>query len=276
MDLEKLDKNEEKGTIYVHVEKITEEAPTMIQLYDRVSCTYTFIIADENTKEAVIVDSVDSQTERDYDYLATFNDYKTIGILETHIHADHITGSHNLNEKLKENNKVKGNVVHYASIAANVVPEERPRFRGVKDLDVIVIGKHYLIVRETPGHTDTCVSYITNNLENVMTGDVLFIRGCGRTDFQAGSPKNMFHSIQTILYEGLPDETRVYPGHDYKGCLYSTIGHEKKFNPRCPKGQTVEKFTEIMENLNLNPPQKLKESVPGNLELGHIKEEEKK
>lgn len=224
------------------------------QLYDNETSTYTYLIADETTKEAVLVDPVIEQVERDLKLI------EELGLtlrycLETHIHADHITGT----SKLRELTNCEGIVPENASAAcAN---------QFIKDGEVLKVGSVEIKAIKTLGHTDSHNAYVVNG-DRVLTGDSLLIRGCGRTDFQSGNASLMYDSLTQKLLT-LPDETLVYPGHDYKGQTVSTIGEEKKFNARIA-GKDRESFIELMNNLNLPDPKKIAEAVPANEKCGKV------
>jgi sulfur dioxygenase len=226
------------------------------QMYDNETSTYTYLIADENTKEAALVDPVIEQVERDLKLI------QELGLtlrycLETHIHADHITGT----GKLREITNCDGIVPENAQVAcAN---------RLIKDGEILKLGEIKIKTIATLGHTDSHNSYLVNqNL--LLTGDSLLIRGCGRTDFQSGNPGLMYDNVTQKLFT-LPEETLVYPGHDYRGHLVSTIGEEKQYNPRFV-GKNREDFIEQMNNLNLPNPKKIAEAVPANQQCGKIPE----
>ncbi|GIW22408.1 MAG: Zn-dependent hydrolase [Candidatus Sericytochromatia bacterium] len=225
------------------------------QLYDQETSTYTYLLADEDSKEAVIIDSVLEQVERDQKLIKELQ-LNLKYILETHVHADHITGA----TELKKSFPNAKTIVHSKG--------------GVECADIhstdgmeIKFGKYYLKVLSTPGHTNGCVSYYTEGM--VFTGDALLIRGCGRTDFQQGDPSKLYDSITQKIFT-LPDNTLVYPGHDYKGFTCSSVWEEKKYNPRLAN-KTKDEFILIMNNLNLPYPKKIQESVPANLKCGNIK-----
>jgi sulfur dioxygenase len=218
------------------------------QLYDQETSTYTYLIADEQSKEAVLVDPVIEQVERDLKLIQEL-DLTLRFCLETHIHADHITGT----GKLREFTGCGGIVPENAQVnCANGF---------VKDGEILRVGNVEIKAIATLGHTDSHNSYLVNG-KFLLTGDSLFIRGCGRTDFQSGDAGLMYDHVTEKLFT-LPDDTLVYPGHDYKGQTVSTIGEEKKFNPRFV-GKDRESFIDMMNNLNLPNPKKIAEAVPAN------------
>jgi glyoxylase-like metal-dependent hydrolase (beta-lactamase superfamily II) len=222
------------------------------QLFDSETSTYTYLVWDEKTRKAALIDSVDTQMERDLQLI------RELGLdlaytLETHIHADHITASGKIREKLGSRAVVHRNS---KSACADIL---------VTDGDSITLGDQQILVMETPGHTDTCITYRIDGI--VFTGDALLIRGCGRTDFQAGDAGRLYDSIYNKLFT-LPDETIVYPGHDYRGFRCSTIGEEKAHNPRLGNNRPKQEFVDLMNSLELDPPKKIAEAVPGNLECG--------
>ncbi|TAF04276.1 MAG: MBL fold metallo-hydrolase [Nostocales cyanobacterium] len=222
------------------------------QLFDKQSSTYTYLIADETTKAAILVDPVLEQVERDLQLI------QELGLtlrycMETHIHADHITGT----GKLRQLTRCLG-----------IVPENAPAScadKQMKDEEILEIGSIVIQAIATPGHTDSHLAYLVNN-ERLLTGDSLLIRGCGRTDFQSGNAGTLFDVITQKLFT-LADEILVYPGHDYKGFTVSTIGEEKQYNPRF-RGHTRKSFIQFMSGLNLPNPQKMMAAVPANLRCG--------
>ncbi|CAF93271.1 unnamed protein product, partial [Tetraodon nigroviridis] len=173
--------------------------------------------------------------------------------VNTHCHADHITGTGLMKKRLVG---LKSAISKFSGQTADILLSEN---------DKITFGKHFLTVLETPGHTDGCVSLVIGDQSMVFTGDALLIRGCGRTDFQQGSPEKLYESIHRKIFT-LPDECLVYPAHDYLGQTVSTIGEERKFNPRLTK--SMDAFVNIMKNLNLPKPAKIDISVPANLVCG--------
>ena len=222
------------------------------QLYDSESSTYTYLLADSELKEAILVDPVLEQVDRDLKLL------RELGLslrycLETHIHADHITGT----GKLRELTGCLGIVP--ANAQANCAN------RHIQDEEDLELGSIVIEAIATPGHTDSHMAYLVNG-ERVLTGDALFIRGCGRTDFQSGDAGTLYDFVTTRLFT-LPDETLVYPAHDYRGQTVSTIGEEKQWNPRFA-GRDRDNFIRFMNNLNLPDPKKMMEAVPANERCG--------
>ncbi|MCB1860080.1 MAG: MBL fold metallo-hydrolase, partial [Gammaproteobacteria bacterium] len=207
------------------------------QLYDRESSTYTYLIWDEETAEAALIDPVDTQVERDLRLVGELG-LKLRYTFETHIHADHITGS----GRIRESSGAR-TVLHRNSGAdcADLL---------VVDGDQFSLGDQVIQVMETPGHTNTCVCYQISGV--VFTGDTLLIRGCGRTDFQSGDPGKLYDSIHEKLFP-LPDDTVIYPAHDYHGLPLSTIGEERAYNPRLGNNRSRRSFIELMDNLVLEP-----------------------
>lgn len=223
------------------------------QLFDKDTSTYTYLIADEKTKEAALIDSVREQVDRDVKVLEDLGLTLKYAI-ETHVHADHVTGAGSLRQVLPST-KV---VVHAASEAdcADIL---------INDGDVLKVGDVEIKALYTPGHTNTCTSYQVGDM--LFTGDTLLIGGCGRTDFQAGDAAQLYDSIHGKLFSQ-PDSTKVYPGHDYNGLTMSTIGEEKANNPRLGNNKSKADFVAIMDGLNLDMPKRIKESVPGNMKCG--------
>lgn len=224
------------------------------QLFDIESSTFTYLLADQGTREAVMIDPVLDKVDRDLQLIKEL-DLKLLYILETHVHADHITGA----------GKIADATGAQIAVSANATIEGS--FKGLKEGEVIRFGSHELKVLETPGHTNGCLCFLMN--DRVFTGDTLMIRANGRTDFQEGSAKNLYESVRRKLFV-LPDETLVYPAHDYKGFTSSTIGDEKKYNVRLNQQRQLDEFIQIMAGLNLPPPKKIDIAVPANLKLGRV------
>jgi len=226
----------------------------VIQQFDPVSFTFTYILTDHESNEAVIIDPVDTKLNQLINFI-TEKDLKIRYVMETHAHADHITSAGNL---CKVTGATAATPTHCNITNAEI---------QLNDGDVLNFGKQQKIIAlHTPGHTAGSMSFIWN--DNVFTGDTLLINGCGRTDFQSGSSQQLYKSITEKLFI-LPDHTKVFPGHDYHGNKQSTIGDEKKSNPRLA-GKSLEDFITIMDNLNLPKPKLIDEAVPANLTLGLV------
>ncbi len=222
------------------------------QLFDPETSTYTYLIADPETKEAIFVDPVIEQVDRDWQLL------QELGLtlrycFETHIHADHITGT----GKLREKTGCSGVAPKESGVVCADI--------GCSDGDRFTVGAITVEAIATPGHTHCDITYLVNST-HLLTGDSLFIRGCGRTDFQSGSAEALYESITEKLFT-LPDYVWVYPGHDYRGQTVSTIGEEKQYNPRLA-GQSKTAFVKLMGSLNLPNPKKIMEAVPANQHCG--------
>jgi sulfur dioxygenase len=222
-----------------------------IQLFDPASSSYTYLVFDEATREAVIIDPVDEQLARDLNVLRE-HDLRLMWTLETHAHADHITSA----GLLAEHAGARTAAPEGCGIGTAAVQ--------LKHGDVLRFGGEELKALHTPGHTAGSMSYVWR--DNVFTGDTLLISGCGRTDFQSGSTAAMYRSITEILF-ALPDATTVWPAHDYNGRSHSTIGAEKTGNARLA-GKTLAQFKAIMDELHLPKPKRIDEAVPANLTSG--------
>ena len=224
------------------------------QLFDPASSTYTYLLYDTKTMDAILVDPVDVQVDRDLKLINEKGLNLKYGV-NTHAHADHITGTGLLKRQLPG---MKSIISKASTAKADILVEEG---------DTITFGTRSVRVLATPGHTSGCVSFLMDDTSMVLTGDALLIGGCGRTDFQGGSAETLYDSIHSRLFS-LPDECIVYPAHDYKEQKRTTIGEEKQFNPRLGDNKTKEEFVEIMDALNLNPPKLLDVAVPANLKCG--------
>jgi glyoxylase-like metal-dependent hydrolase (beta-lactamase superfamily II)/rhodanese-related sulfurtransferase len=218
-----------------------------IQLFDSASSTYTYILHDPGTLDAVIIDPVDEQLERDLQVLGE-RGLTLRWIIETHAHADHITSAARLAEHTG---------------ARTVAPQGCGVGTATVQLDDgqrLNFGGEHLLALHTPGHTSGSMSFVWR--DHVFTGDTLLIRGCGRTDFQSGSAEALYHSLTDVLFK-LPEHTTVWPGHDYQGRTHSSIGEEKTGNPRIC-GRTLAEFVALMGELNLPRPRRIDEAVPAN------------
>lgn len=230
------------------------------QLFEPESSTYTYLLACEQTRKAILIDPVASEIEIYLDLLEQHG-FSLMYSLDTHVHADHVTAA----DLLKERTGSKA-VLH--------------RNSGVSCGDILLtdgcllrIGSIEVEARYTPGHTNACTSYVVDNM--VFTGDALLIDGCGRTDFQEGDAGTLYDSIHKQLFS-LPDDTLVYPAHDYKGRTHSSIGHERKFNARLGHQQTREAFIELMQHLDLPYPAKIDVALPANKACGSMNADCKK
>ena len=221
------------------------------QLFDKKSSTYTYLIASSNGREALIIDPVEENVAEYVKLLEELN-LKLVKVIDTHIHADHITGA----SKLK-------NKTNCTTIMGENSPAETVDLK-LKDGEIIKVDQLEIKALYTPGHTSDSYSFLMNNY--LFSGDTLLINGTGRTDFQNGSSEDAYHSLFDKLLK-LPEETLLYPGHDYNGKKVSTIGNEKKFNPRL-QVDSINQYIEIMSNLNLSKPKMIEINVSRNLMLG--------
>ena len=221
------------------------------QVFDQKSSTYTYLIASSKGREALIIDPVLDNVE-DYIKLLTELDLKLVKVIDTHIHADHVTGASKLKDKTK-----------CSTIMGENTPADSVEIK-VKDDEYINLDHLKIRAMYTPGHTSDSYSFLLDNY--LFSGDTLLINGTGRTDFQNGSSKDAYNSIFNKLLK-LPEETFLYPAHDYKGEKVSTIGKEKKHNPRL-QVSSVDEYIEIMNNLDLKKPSELEINVSRNINLG--------
>ncbi|XP_058502730.1 persulfide dioxygenase ETHE1, mitochondrial [Solea solea] len=228
------------------------QGPVFRQLFESQSCTYTYVLADPQSREAVIIDPVLDTLDRDLKLIHELGLSLKVAV-NTHCHADHITSSGLMKKRLVG---LKSAISKNSGAAADIQLSEG---------DEITFGKHSLTVRETPGHTDGCVSLVLSDHSMAFTGDALLIRGCGRTDFQQGCATKLYESIHQKIFT-LPDHCLIYPAHDYLGQTVSTVIEERRFNPRLTKN--LEEFVNIMKNLNLPKPKKIDVAVPANLVCG--------
>ena len=221
------------------------------QIFDTKSSTYTYLIASAKGREAVIIDPV-LENVNEYIKILKELDLKLVKVIDTHIHADHVTGA----SKLKQ-------ATNCATLMGEHTPADAVEIK-VKDNELINIDSLKIKSLYTPGHTSDSYSFLLDNY--LFSGDTLLINGTGRTDFQNGSSKDAYNSLFNNLLK-LPEETLVYPGHDYNGKFSSTIGNEKKFNPRL-QVKSVDEYIEIMSNLNLSKPDMMDTNVSKNIKLG--------
>eukprot|EP00818_Percolomonas_sp_WS_P007712 CAMPEP_0117437584 /NCGR_PEP_ID=MMETSP0759-20121206/1599_1 /TAXON_ID=63605 /ORGANISM="Percolomonas cosmopolitus, Strain WS" /LENGTH=372 /DNA_ID=CAMNT_0005229221 /DNA_START=1059 /DNA_END=2177 /DNA_ORIENTATION=+ len=228
---------------------------------DGSSWTNTYLLADTETKEAVLIDSVYEQYERDMKQIKELG-FKLKYLVETHVHADHVTAS----ARIRANENRAKDAKHVVGSDAGV--KDHKDVIKVQPGDLIEFGAHYLVAISTPGHTNGCMSYFLSDMSRVFTGDCLLVRGTGRTDFQAGDADAMYDSIQNRLYT-LPDNVQVLPAHNYDGLTASSIKEEKQWNRRIAQGVERGKFVDTMNNLKLAEPRIMHIAVGLNLNLGN-------
>ncbi|XP_068706301.1 persulfide dioxygenase ETHE1, mitochondrial-like [Montipora capricornis] len=221
------------------------------QLFDLESYTYTYLLGCPKTRAAVIIDPVDTQAGRDAQ-LAKELDLNLIYAMNTHVHADHVTGT----GILKNLTNCKSVIARISGAKADVL---------INDGDTIDFGDQALEVRSTPGHTNGCVTYVDHANRVAFTGDALLIRACGRTDFQEGNPETLYDSVRNKILS-LPEDYMLYPAHDYHGLDVTTVGEELKYNPRLTKSK--EEFVQIMKSLGLTKPKLIDEALPLNVMCG--------
>ena len=224
------------------------------QLFDQQSSTYTYLLADSTTRDAVMIDPVFERVRRDAALIEELG-LHLLYTAETHIHADHVTGASLLKRRTGSRIAV--------SAESGVVGADRYLTHG----DELVFGGRRLQVRATPGHTRGCVTYVLDEGTMAFTGDCLLIRGCGRTDFQQGDPHALFRSIRDQILS-LPEACLLYPGHDYRGLTVTSVGEERRFNPRLGGELSEEDFVGFMKNLGLAHPKQIDIAVPANLKCG--------
>lgn len=224
------------------------------QLFDPTSSTYTYLLADSDTRHAVLIDPVFEQVRRDGALIEELG-LELCTTLDTHVHADHVTGSWALKQRFG------------CKIALSEASAADGADRYLKDSDTVEFGARHLTVLSTPGHTDGCVTYVLDDRSKAFTGDCLLIRGSGRTDFQEGSPEAMYRSVHDKIF-CLPADCLLYPGHDYRGLTVTSVAEERQFNPRLGGKLSVSDFAGYMHNLGLPHPKQIDVAVPANLKCG--------
>jgi sulfur dioxygenase len=226
------------------------------QLFDPTTSTYTYLVADPQMAVAALIDPVLEQVERDVTLLSQLG-LTLRYCLETHVHADHITGAAELRQRTG---------------CVTIVPERAQvacADQFMVDRGRVQVGAIAIEAIATPGHTDSHMAYLINGT-HLLTGDALLIRGCGRTDFQSGDAGALFDAVTQQIFT-LPDPTLIYPGHDYHGQTVSTVGEEKRWNPRFA-GRNREEFQQFMSTLNLPSPQRMAAAIPANEHCGKVAE----
>jgi len=226
------------------------------QFFDKVSCTYTYLLADLTNKVAILIDTCQDCVQRELKTIEELK-FEKIFLLSTHIHADHITGNALIKEHLGQTRSKSVISKYYEQAKAD---------EKVGEEDSLSVGAFKLNFLHTPGHTSGCLCIVDHENRRVFTGDTLLIRGCGRTDFQGGSSEKLYDSVHEKLFKLPPDYT-VYPAHDYNGKTASSIGEEIEFNPRLSKSKA--EFVDIMSKLNLAYPKLIDVAVPQNLNCGY-------
>jgi glyoxylase-like metal-dependent hydrolase (beta-lactamase superfamily II) len=224
------------------------------QLFDPTSSTYTYLLGCSASREALLIDPVFEQARRD---AALINELrlKLQWTLETHVHADHVTGAWLLKQKLG------------SRIALSTASGASGADRLLSDGEQVAFGRRCLEVRSTPGHTNGCVTYVLDDESMAFTGDCLLIRGSGRTDFQQGDPRALYRSVRSRIFS-LPESCLLYPAHDYRGLTATSVAEEKEFNPRLGGEVGEGDYVGYMKNLDLPHPKKIDEAVPANLRCG--------
>lgn len=226
----------------------------MRQMFDPQSATYSYLLADRASREAVLIDPVYEQVRREVALIGELR-LKLLMTLETHVHADHVTGASLLRHRL--GSRIGISAVSGAS-GADVYFREG---------DPIHFGDRHLKVLATPGHTNGCSTFVLDDESMAFTGDCLLIRGCGRTDFQQGDPQRLYRSVHDRIFQ-LPEDCLLYPGHDYSGSTVTSVGEERLFNPRLGNAIGEADFIGYMRNLALPHPNKIDVAVPANLRCG--------
>jgi sulfur dioxygenase len=230
------------------------------QLFDPQSSTYTYLLADSATREAVLIDPVFEHARRDAALIEELG-LKLLCTLDTHVHADHVTGAWLLKRKL-------GSKIALSRDSGAVGGD-----RTLVDGDRVAFGRRSLEARATPGHTNGCMTYVLDDRSMAFTGDALLIRGCGRTDFQQGDAHRLFRSVRDRVFS-LPDDCLIYPCHDYHGLTASSVGEEKRYNPRLAETIGEGDFAGYMAHLGLPHPKLMAVAVPANLRCGRPEKED--
>ena len=224
------------------------------QLFDPQSSTYTYLLADASTREAVMIDPVFEQARRDIALIEELG-LRLRCTLETHVHADHVTGAWLLKDRLG------------SRIAISAASGAQGADQYLEDGARIAFGRRQLEARATPGHTNSCMTYVLDDESMAFTGDALLIRGCGRTDFQQGDPQTLFRSVRGRIFS-LPEHCTLFPGHDYRGLTATSVGEEKLYNPRLAEAILEQDFVGYMKHLGLPHPKQMEVAVPANLKCG--------
>ena len=229
------------------------------QLFDPQSSTYTYLLGDERGGKAVLIDPVFEQVRRDAALIGELG-LSLVATLETHVHADHVTGAWLLKRRMG------------SQIMLSAASGAEGADRYLAQDDVVAFGNRRLLVRATPGHTSGCVTYVLDDRSMAFTGDCLLIRGSGRTDFQQGDAVAMYRSVHDCIFS-LPDDCLLYPAHDYRGLTVTSVAEERRFNPRLGGEIAVGDFCGYMKNMRLAHPKMIDVAVPANLRCGRPENE---
>ena len=229
------------------------------QLFDAPSWTYSYLLGDSVSGEAILIDPVFEQAARDAALIRELG-LKLVATVDTHAHADHVTGAWLLKKRL-------GSI-----IAISAASGAEGADMQLNEGDRVEFGRRYLTARSTPGHTDGCMSFVLDDESRAFTGDALLIRGCGRTDFQQGSAHRLYQSIKTKIFT-LPNECLLFPAHDYRGLMVTSVGEEKAYNPRLGGDISEDDFAGYMEHLGLPHPRQIDVALPANHVCGRPADE---
>lgn len=229
------------------------------QLFDPQSSTYSYLLGDSGAGEAILIDPVFEQAARDAALVKELG-LTLLATVDTHVHADHVTGAWLLKHRLG------------SRIAISAASGAEGADEYLEEGDRVSFGKRYVTARSTPGHTDGCMSFVLDDESMAFTGDALLIRGCGRTDFQQGSPHNLYQSIRMKIFT-LPETCLLYPAHDYRGLTVSSVAEEKAHNPRLGGDISEEDFAGYMDNLGLPHPKQIDAALPANMVCGRPADE---
>jgi sulfur dioxygenase len=229
------------------------------QLFDAISSTYTYLLGDRDSGQALLIDPVFEQARRDGALLRELG-LTLVATLETHVHADHVTGAW----------------LHRQRTGSRIAVAAASGAQGIdlplRDGDRVAFGRRHVQVRTTPGHTDGCLTFVLDDETMAFTGDALLIRGCGRTDFQQGDPAALYRSVRGRILS-LPAACLLYPAHDYSGRMVTTVDEERRFNPRFGGDSSETDFVGYMNHLGLPHPKQMDVAVPANLRCGRPESE---
>ena len=253
------------------LQRTTPGAPGSLifrQLFESESSTYTYLLAEPASNECMLIDPVIETVERDLEVVKRMG-YKLKYVINTHVHADHITGTGKLKEGWAKYAANSGGLFDPDDACQSAISEVSGATCDVPlaHNSHLTLGNRRLYAVRTPGHTEGCMTYILDDVSACFTGDALLIGGCGRTDFQGGSSDTLYESVTGQIFS-LPDSCIVYPAHDYSGRMQSSVGVERKTNPRLGGDNTLDSFRTIMANLNLPRPKKMDASLPANMKCG--------